>query len=654
MSFTPQQAALIAEPGHALALAGPGSGKTSTVIEKMAQLLRQPGNRVVACSFSRESAEEIRRRLIKRMGEDQVAQADVRIGTFHSLIAEHRKTHGRDTKMISPAQQYRTLAGTASDHGENISDVLPQFEEIKYGLIPPDPTQLPPWFKDYEAHLKTLQAIDLQDLIRLSVLQMSLSVTLPHVPEGVDENECSMPIKLAIASVKYRAEMRARCEELKSLAHRLGEQGNHRGAERARASYRYIINQEGALPLLGATHLICDESQDNDELQFALATLHALTGVPTTLIGDDDQTIYEWRRAMGYPGLMSFAKTFDAKVITLGANFRSLRSVVEHADKLIRHNEGHRVEKTFRAMRGAGGHITAERADSRTIMLMTAVAYVGSFVSPFDGPSKRFTQQVQTGEFGVLGRNNFILDSLEAGFLEAGFKYIRQGQSILKKEGALFLYDVLGSIYAADIKGISVVLHVKGVSTRTAEKVCREILGNHSLFVDGLMTNYAAFGDDATAVEDCAKWFLSCREQARKGIHSGVINEAAEIVKQMYYSDADMNPKSFQNLRAVNAVRTTLKRMTNESVVQRVSTLMNSDDNTDTSNAISLMTFHGSKGLEFNKVIIVGADEKSSPGKGELMSERRLFYVAITRAKDIVLALYTGTPSRYLREMGLV
>ncbi len=133
-----------------------------------------------------------------------------------------------------------------------------------------------------------------------------------------------------------------------------------------------------------------------------------------------------------------------------------------------------------------------------------------------------------------------------------------------------------------------------------------------------------------------------------------MINEAAEIVKQMYYSDADMNPKSFQNLRAVNAVRTTLKRMTNESVVQRVSTLMNSDDNTDTSNAISLMTFHGSKGLEFNKVIIVGADEKSSPGKGELMSERRLFYVAITRAKDIVLALYTGTPSRYLREMGLV
>ncbi len=69
MSFTLDQLDLIAHPGHALALAGPGSGKTSTVIEKIARLLQHPGNSIVACTFSREGAEEIRRRLAKRIGD---------------------------------------------------------------------------------------------------------------------------------------------------------------------------------------------------------------------------------------------------------------------------------------------------------------------------------------------------------------------------------------------------------------------------------------------------------------------------------------------------------------------------------------------------------------------------------------------------------
>lgn len=653
MSFTAGQADLIAHPGHALALAGPGSGKTSTIIEKIARLLQHPGNRVVACSFSREGSEEIRRRLSKRIGESGLEQADIRIGTFHSLIAEHRKMNGRTAKTLSPAHQMRTLATAAAEHGETLASVLPVFEEIKYSLIAPPSDQLPGWFHGYERHLRTLKAIDLQDLIRLSVYQMALSVKLPTVPADLDPERCSMPEKLALAAAQYRRDLMERCEKLKGLAESAQAAGKASQANTYNHELQEVIANDGALPLLGATHLIIDESQDNDELQFALATLHALTQVPTTLIGDDDQTIYEWRRAMGYPGLLSFAKTFDAKIITLGANFRSLRAIVEHADALIRHNDGHRIEKAFEARRGAGGDVVAEKGNTTVEMIEIAKNFVLEFTSECDSTNGRFTLQIATGDFGILGRNNFVLDEMEASLIQAGIKYVRQGGSILQKEAAQYLYDILGAVYAADIKGISVVLQVMGVNTTTADQVCSLITGKEAEFVEGRMANFAQFGTQANSVQQCSEWFAERRREVANAKHSVVIAEVCSNTRLLFQVSGGFDRKNIQNQRSINVVQKCLTRMRGP-VLARVAGLRNKENKEGLTNAVSLMTFHGSKGLEFKRVIIVGADDKVCPGKGELMSERRLMYVAVTRAKDHVLALYSEKPSRYLAEMGLV
>lgn len=653
MSFTPEQALLIAHPGHAVALAGPGSGKTSTIIEKIARLLQQPGNRVVACSFSREGAEEIRRRLAKRIGESALETADIRIGTFHSLIADHRKEHGRNAKMLSPAHQLRTLASAAAEFGETLADVLPKFEEIKYSLIPPSVEALPKWFHGYENHVRTLKAIDLQDLIRLTVYQMALSLNFPEVMADVDPEECAMPVKLAIAAAQYGRELKQRCERLKTQAVAATTAGNAQLAGRLHQDLQFVISNEGALPLLGATHLLIDESQDNDELQFALATLHALTQVPTTLIGDDDQTIYEWRRAMGYPGLMSFAQTFDAKLITLGANFRSFRTIVEHAEALIRHNDGHRIEKVFESRRGAGGDIQAEKADTEAQMAETATKFILEFSSQVDVPSGRYKLQVGTGEVAVLGRNNYVLDDMERSLIEAGVKYVRQGSSILHREAAQYIYDILGAVYGGDIKGISVMLQIQGVSTSMADQVCSEITGKEGAFVDGGMENFTRFGSSSAFVEKCSHWFEQRRREVRQGKHSEVIAEVCSTTKDLFPVGGSFDRKSIQNQRSINVVQKCLTRMRGH-VLTRVAALRDREMKDGLENSVSLLTFHGSKGLEFRRVIIVGADDKSCPGKGELMSERRLFYVAVTRAKDNVLALYSGRPSRYLAEMGLV
>lgn len=654
MSFTPEQAALISEPGHALALAGPGSGKTSTIIEKIAQLLQQRGNSVVAASFSREGAEEIRRRLSKRMGEEAVLNAEVKIGTFHSLIAEHRKNNFRTEKMLSPAHQTRTLASAAREANMSYADVIGDFESIKYSLIPPDVSLLPDWYKNYENHLKTLHAIDLQDLIRVSVLQMGMNVKLPEVPDigSGDTADLPMTMKLAYAVKRYRTDLRAYCEKLKAETAGHAAEGNQREADASRKEMQSVIANEGALPLFKATHLVIDESQDNDELQFALATLHALSGVQTTLIGDDDQTIYEWRQAMGYPGLMSFAETFGARIITLGANFRSLRTIVEHGDRLIRRNDGHRIEKVFEARRGAGGSVVVEKLKTRADMVEFSTSFLMEQTIEETSDNGQWLRHVQTGEFAILARSNKHLDRMESELIAKGIKYVRHGSSLFNREGAHHVYDILGGIYSADIKGISIMLQLMGVHTSTADKLCRMIRGREADFVDGRMANFAQFGESSEEVEQCCSWFAEQRQAVLNGKHPEVIAEVCAKARSIYFISGEYVRTDEANAESVRAAQKALTRMKGP-VLNRVMTLKNIESKDNIDQAVMLLTFHGSKGLEFKQVLIVGADEDTVPGGGEIMSERRLFYVALTRAKDAVMITYSGKPSRYLMEMGL-
>lgn len=654
MSFTAEQLSLISEPGHALALAGPGSGKTSTIIEKIAQLLQHKGNSVVAASFSREGAEEIRRRLIKRIGEDAVATGNVQIGTFHSLISEHRKKNFRTSKMLSPALQTRTLASAARESNKSYLDVIDEFEGIKYSLIPPSEELLPDWYKNYTKHLQTLNAIDLQDLIRLSVLQMGMGVKLPEVTDAPEQNVAmTMPVKLAYAVKQYKSDLRIRCERLKAQAKTFAEENKPRDAEVARREMQEVIANEGVLPLFKVTHLLIDESQDNDELQFALATLHAMSGTQTTLIGDDDQTIYEWRQAMGYPGLMSFAETFSARIITLGANFRSLRQIVDCADKLIRQNDGHRIEKEFVSRRGAGGSVVAEPQKTLGEMAEFNIDYLLEQTTEETSADGKWLRHVQTGEFAVLARSNKHLDSIEAGLIASGIRYVRKGSSLFAREGAHHVYDVLGGIYAGDIKGISIMLQIMRVQTSTADKLCRMIKGREADFVEGRITNFVQFGESGPDVEACCKWFASARKLATKGMHPEVIGEVCNKVREIYFVSGQYVRTDEPNVQSVRCTQKALTRMKGP-VLNRVMSLRAIDSPDNIEKAVMLLTFHGSKGLEFKQVLIIGADDKTVPGKGEIMSERRLFYVAVTRAKDAVTITYSGKPSRYIVEMDLV
>jgi superfamily I DNA/RNA helicase len=355
---------------------------------------------------------------------------------------------------------------------------------------------------------------------------------------------------------------------------------------------------------------------------------------------------------MGYPGLMSFANTFSARIITLGANFRSLRTIVEHADKLIRRNDGHRVEKVFEARRGAGGAVVVEPQKTKIGMIEFAANYI--LEQSIEEPTSdgRWLRQTPTGDFAVLARSNKLLDGMESALIEHGIKYLRHGNSLFNREGAQHVYDILGGVYAADIKGISIMLQLMMVNTTTADKVCRMIKGREADFVDGRVTNFEQFGSNSGEVEQCCQWFVSQRDLVVKGKHPEVIADVCAKVRGIYFISGEYVRTDDANVQSVRVAQKALTRMKGP-VLNRVMALRNTDSKDSSDKAVMLMTFHGSKGLEFRNVVIVGADEKTVPGGGEIMSERRLFYVAVTRAKDALMITYAGTPSRYLMEMGL-
>jgi len=104
----------------------------------------------------------------------------------------------------------------------------------------------------------------------------------------------------------------------------------------------------GQLLLLPITHLFGDEIQDADEVQLEMILAHTRNGIITTLIADDDQTIYEWRSTLGYAVFQRFAKEAAAKTIALAENFRSREEIVHHANVLIAQNDPDRFEKSAR------------------------------------------------------------------------------------------------------------------------------------------------------------------------------------------------------------------------------------------------------------------------------------------------------------------
>lgn len=573
-NLTPQQHEAVTFDGHLLIVAGPGSGKTSTSVAKAKRILNDPARSLVMVTFTKEAAEEMRKRLataLTKAGARIPNEERLIVATFHSIAIQHLSRHRPRFKVLSPAAQsmlFRDALMAAHVEKDKRADVQKDFERFMYAVDRNAGVSSPECQQVVERYMRLVQdsgQVDLYTVMRDCALQVDA----------------------------------------------------------------------GTIPPLPHTDILVDEGQDTDDLQRLWIFAHARAGRRVTIVGDDDQSVYEWRNALGYEGMRSFLETFNARRIELGDNFRSRSEILDRAAKLIACNKK-RLGKNLVARRGPGGAITAFRASSSEDQNFSLADVI-----------EAAAESHRNG--AVLARTNLSLDMLEIVLRGRGLPYLRLGRSIWHQPVIAGYVGLLQSILDGTPAGLLPVLQLRKVSDDARADLLTQLRGNASTFLDGEVPVLDSADASDTAVlkalaKDCSYW----RKQLRGTRLGGSVREVIlEVGEQYARWNKGGTKKSL--LELCSKILADL----NGTLSARLRVISRKDR--DLSKApIVLMTMHGAKGLEFETVHIVDAnhdDDGIDALKPE--AERRLMYVAMTRAKNCCVTWYFGEPHPTLAEAQL-
>ena len=561
-----QLAAVTTAARRALVLAGAGSGKTRVLTERIAYLIEEchaSPSEIVAVTFTRKAAAEMRERLVKRIGNKAYG---VTMGTMHALALVQLKRFG---ELI--------------------------------GLRPENITVYNEWEESFL--LRTVA----QEVGALKGKTWKVPKKAVDAAFGTFYSTGIEPAEFDPACNLFNVFM-ARCRENNALTY---------GG--LLTGFMLLLPQ--VVQYLGWRHVLVDEVQDLDPLQWGLIEFMAAQ-LPATLfaVGDVDQSIYAWRGAAP-EYLVENADTF--KVLRLENNYRSGADIVEMANRLIGHNTA-RLPKTMKARReGAVLWSVCPDMDSKAIALDVKSAI----------PATGLTYNL-----AVLARKHVLLQSVarELDALEIPYLYVGQKTALANSEefrrSHAFLkllvnpFDNFAFLLIREALGVSDVEYaiIRGRAIREDKSHLQAWLDEHpsGAGMEGSMANFFRFwaGDDH--VED------ACREIFFR-LHSEADTEDAE-------------GPIFDFIDAYCAGRPSHER-TVFAYLEWLSTYDIQDEippaDPDGPGVVTLATIHGSKGLEWPYVILAGCNEGILPSdraakSGDIEEERRLAYVAITRARD--------------------
>lgn len=410
------------------------------------------------------------------------------------------------------------------------------------------------------------------------------------------------------------------------------------------------LMQAGVVPPYPVEYMLVDEFQDTDEIQLAWVLEHVKANTRVTVVGDDDQSVYSFRRALGYQGMDRFRSATGATLIALGTNYRCRSEILSAAEQLICHNQ-ERIDKSLRAARGEGGKVSSARYRSRTEEAEAVIEAILPYVVPVkDDPW--FTYTVPAGQWAVLARNRRTLDIVEQELHARHIRYQRPpAESIWNRPPFVFFISMLRSVQTGAADGIDQTLHFSGFNQEHLEVIHDALGGKLTALLDGTSPQIAALPDDISkTLQSFGKCASGWRTQARAGKFQVTIRAVAD-----WFADRIRNADEKE---LFNSVIESVCRL-NGTLAQRVNTLTlpaNSNADDEGPNGVALMTMHGSKGLEFDNVWIVAAEDGviPSPKNPVYDEERRLMYVGMTRAKNqlFMSSRVTEQPSPFVLEAG--
>ncbi|OGG64735.1 hypothetical protein A3J11_01490 [Candidatus Kaiserbacteria bacterium RIFCSPLOWO2_02_FULL_55_12] len=625
-----QRRAVLAKEGPISVLAGAGSGKTRVLTTRIYHLIREdvPAEQILAVTFTNKAAREMRERVRNMLGGDGDLPF---IATFHGLGRELLESYGkaigipryfgiydRDDSEKAIAAALKALDIEAKEFSPRA--VLGRISRAKgEGLQAPEFYEKQSrgsfgaritgeaWLR-YERTLKEEKALDFDDLIALPVRLLT-------------EHE----------DIRIRAQDR----------------------------WRYL-------------HI--DEYQDTNALQGRLANMLAAKHRNLFVVGDIDQTIYTWRGAT-IENLLAFDKHYpEAQVIILKRNYRSTKNLVDAANAVIEKNKN-RKEKYSTTERAAGEPIVVHQAvnaeDEARWIASTIRARMQGGTRPLNaaqgGASREQAKPVLAEEIAVLFRTNFQSRALEEGFLRAGVPYKLLGTHFFArkevKDALAWIRLAMDPSREAD-KLRAAAAPPRGIGKVTLGKLAA---GQRGELRTGELTRVEAFekiiGELSRAAETLVPSEFVKLVVERSGMHRALVDEGNAEDRERF--------ENVEELASVAARHDALAGKEGIAAFLAEAALASDQDEIDRPGerkGVTLMTVHAAKGLEFNTVFVSGMEEGLFPHQGmgiddrDEEEERRLFYVAMTRAKErLYLTLarirkiygsdYVSLPSSFLADI---
>jgi DNA helicase-2/ATP-dependent DNA helicase PcrA len=609
-----QRDAVTTTEGPLLVLAGAGTGKTRVITSRIAHLLSKKvkPEAILAMTFTNKAAGEMRARVAKLVGKKRAER--LTIGTFHAFC-------------LATLREECARLGWAK--GFTICDAADQRSTLKKVL------------RELHVAEATLQPGLLQSKISLlKNKRVDPSAFLESAKDSEDE-------LIGRAWRRYNDVLGGtRRVDFDDLLVKTGELlRDHPDLRKAfEERYRYVL---------------VDEYQDTNGAQYEIVKLIAGGHRNLCVVGDDDQSIYGWRGA-DVGKILSFDRDFHgAKVVKLETNYRSTRSILGVANRLIRNNTG-RHEKTLRSALTSGEDVQAVVMRDEDYEAEYIVREIGQLVG--DGRAHKdfailFRTAVQSRSFEAELRAKDIPYVLVGGMSFFDRKEVRDIVAYLRLVANPLDESSLLRIINCPPRGIGKVTieRVLAYATELGVSVCEAF---------GRVNEIEGVNPDTSAAVQRLLERLTALEPGFKedlvGSTRRLIEEVAYRgeVDRIYPDEKTRNDRWAAVEEVLNFAENFKRRHPRRGLGAFLNQLaLSTDDTADAEDAqkrsaVTLMTLHASKGLEFPRVYLIGLEEGLLPhtrsvAEDSIEEERRLAYVGVTRAREALTLTYTAERSKY-------
>ena len=581
-----QKEAVLYNEGPLLIIAGAGAGKTKTLTTKIAFLIEEknvnPRN-ILAITFTNKAAKEMKDRLYMQIGS---LSKELQVSTFHSfglkLLRENYETLGYDKNFV------------IMDSDDSLTVVKKILKDANYDPKVYNPKAIRNKISSCKNEMMTPEIYDkyaVSDYEKVIKEVYEKYERKLHMNNSVDFDDLLL---LPIQLFKKNPDILDKYQEL----------------------YQYIL---------------IDEYQDTNEAQYILTKLLSAKNRKITCVGDDSQSIYSFRGA-NYKNILNFEKDYkDAKTILLEQNYRSTSNILDAANQVIKNNKM-RKDKNLWTSRGEGEKIKYYRSFNERDEAQYVIRKIKEMVN----------RGIEYKDMAVLYRTNAQSRVLEEEMLKENFPYKVIGSFYFysrKEIKDLIAYLRLIHNSKDNISLLRVINTPKrGIGLKTIE--------NLTLKADTEGISIYEAIDSGKELE-----FKNLIERLKEVSQNLTLTELIDKVldssglKQELESEGSLEAEvRLENLEEFKSITKSFEEreglISLEDFLLEISLISDVEEYKDDPNRISLMTVHSVKGLEFDRVFVVGMEEGIFPHMNSLMEnseieeERRLCYVAITRAKE--------------------